>query len=64
MNEIIEKEVANKKYCTTVQNGSNDNRVVLCERCNRYQEKKIEEINKFEPKNEVYIFYFYISPGN
>jgi hypothetical protein len=41
---------------TTVQNGSNDNRVILCERCNSHQEKKIEEINKFEPKNEVNIF--------
>lgn len=45
----------NKKFCvsTTSTATAEDNKNQLCERCNRYQEHKYEELRKFEPKNEV-----------
>lgn len=31
-----------------------NNENILCDRCNRYQELKMLELNKFEPKDEVF----------
>ena len=53
----------NVKYCVTntnknnsnTKNGGNNNANVnqLCDKCNLNQQRKVEELAKFEPKNEV-----------
>ena len=55
----------NIKFCNTsnVVNGQNKSSVnMLCEKCNNYQELKLQDLNKFTSKSEV-IFSFYKIKG-
>ena len=51
-----DEKVSKMKYCNTSASSmarANSQENLLCEKCNKYQERKMEELNKFEPKDEV-----------
>ena len=52
------EESSKKHYCTTSTNGPVSNTNLLCNKCNRNQELKLADLNKFEPKNEVIVLLF------
>jgi hypothetical protein len=51
----MQKEVPNKKYCTTnmAQTASSTSTNLLCNRCNQNQELKLQELKKFEEKLDL-----------
>ena len=58
INEMYEAKKANKNNTNSSNtNVSYKSTNCLCERCNFYQQLKIEKLSKFEPKKEVHIYF-------